>query len=268
MQEEKHCNTAYFITLTYDNEHVPITPKGFMGLGSEVRRRKGTFSRISHLSDFFKRVRAHSGTCSQEVAKGTRSTFSISEYATALQPKPIKYFGVGEYGGRSKRPHFHAIVFNASQEAILASWKLGHVHFGQVSEASVGYCMKYMLKKGCIPMHNNDDRPAEYALMSKGLGSSYITDQNMRWHHASLDRLYVNVKGGIKASMPRYYKDRLLDSSYRNWAGRFQLARMEAMRYELGNGYYRDKFPVLEKIKYEYNDAMKRQFLIDKNAVL
>lgn len=84
----------------------------------------------------------------------------------------IKYFCVGEYGGKTNRPHYHAIVFNADIQLIPAAWKLGHIHYGNVSGASIGYCLKYMAKKGKIPMHANDDRLPEFALMSKNLGSA------------------------------------------------------------------------------------------------
>ena len=26
---------------------------------------------------------------------------------------PLKYYAVGEYGGQTKRPHYHIVIFNA-----------------------------------------------------------------------------------------------------------------------------------------------------------
>lgn len=58
----------------------------------------------------------------------------------------IKYFTTGEYGDKTGRPHFHSIIFNASQDEIIKSWHYGNVHFGEVTEASIQYTLKYCLK--------------------------------------------------------------------------------------------------------------------------
>lgn len=135
MQHEKTAQTAYFITLTYDTKNVNISKNGFMSLCKR------------DVQLFFKRLR-------KSHEKGT----------------VIKYFAVGEYGGKTQRPHYHIILFNADVNKIQTAWNLGSVHYGEVSEASVGYTLKYMMKKSKIPMHRNDDRVKEFSLMSKGLG--------------------------------------------------------------------------------------------------
>lgn len=142
MQEEKNSISAHFITLTYDTNHVHITPNGFMGLKKR------------DLQLFFKRLRkAHA----KDLAFGG---------------KRIKYYACGEYGGRTLRPHYHVILFNAKCELIQGAWQLGSVHYGKVSGASVGYTLKYISKPSKIPMHRNDDRLKEFALMSKGLAAA------------------------------------------------------------------------------------------------
>lgn len=135
MQEEKVSDSALFITLTYDTDHVPFSKNGFMDLS---RR---------DVQLFFKRLRKHH--------KGDRC-------------KSIKYYAVGEYGGKTRRPHYHLILFNAKIESVQLAWNLGHVHYGQVTGASVGYTMKYIAKPWRA-MHCNDDRTPQFALMSKGL---------------------------------------------------------------------------------------------------
>lgn len=146
MQEDKVAVTSQFITLTYDTSHVPLSGNGFM----DLRKRD--------VQLFFKSLRKwHQGKLDAE-APG------------------IRYYIVGEYGGKTMRPHYHIILFNALLDGIQPAWKLGHVHYGSVNGASVGYCLKYMMKEGKIPMHRNDDRQREFSLMSKGLGESYITD--------------------------------------------------------------------------------------------
>lgn len=139
MQEDKVSESAHFITLTYGNTHVPITNRGFMSLAKD------------DVQKFFKRLRKQQDKL----------------YPDA---KPIRYYLAGEYGDKRKRPHYHAIMFNAKLELIQPAWQKGEVYYGTVSEASVGYTMKYISKPSQIPMHKNDDRLKEFALMSKGLG--------------------------------------------------------------------------------------------------
>lgn len=143
MQEDKRSLSAHFITLTYDTKYVPITQNGFMSCDKK------------HVQLFFKRLRKR-----------------VSVDATL---PPIKYYLASEYGGKTWRPHYHAIVFNVANPAdIDAAWQLGAVHFGKVSDASVGYTLKYMCKPKRIPAHRNDDRLPEFGLMSKGLGVGYL----------------------------------------------------------------------------------------------
>lgn len=179
MQQDKVSDMSLFITLTYDTRYVPITPKGFLGLCKR------------DLQLFFKRLRKR-------------------YHSLYVDGKPIKYFAVGEYGGKTLRPHYHVLLFNCPVELISPSWDKGHVHYGQVSDASVGYTLKYMMKPGKIPLHKNDDRHPEFRLMSKRIGISYLSVAMNKWHLSDLEnRMYVNLEGGKKASMPRYYKDKL-----------------------------------------------------------
>lgn len=193
MEEEKVSDSAYFITLTYDTCNVPITKKGFMNLD-----KRG-------LQLFFKRLRKLHGKCD----------------------KSIKYYSVGEYGGNSMRPHYHLILFNARVELIAEAWKLGHIHYGTVTGPSIGYTLKYMSKKGKIPIHVNDDRSREFGVMSKGLGKAYLTPQMVAWHKASLDdRMYCNLKGGDKVGMPRYFKQKVYTELERKRVGYYTRLRM------------------------------------------
>lgn len=184
MHECKQSLSAHFVTLTYDTAHVPITKNRFMGLSKR------------DLQLFFKRLRKRQ--------PGVR----------------LKYYAAGEYGGKTNRPHYHVILFNASLAHISPAWEMGEVHYGEVTPASVGYTLKYISKQSRIPMHRNDDRQPEFALMSKGLGESYITYEMMHWHlRAPADRMYCNLTDGKKIAMPRYYKQKIYSDSQRKAAG-------------------------------------------------
>lgn len=191
MEHEKVSDSAHFITLTYDTKTVPLTDRGFMSLTKR------------DLQLYFKRLRKlHE---KQRRSEGGRK---------------ISYFAVGEYGSRTMRPHYHAIVFNASAYNLELAWsldgqKLGNVHFGDVTGASIGYCCKYMHKAKKIPAHKNDDRQSEFGVMSKGLGLSYLSDEMNRWHLANDERMYCNLTDGRKVAMPRYYKQKIYTDEHR-----------------------------------------------------
>lgn len=177
--------SALFVTLTYNTEHVPITQKGYMSLDK------------TDVQKFFKRLRK-------------------------LSKQKIKYFAVGEYGTEKMRPHYHIIMFNADKEMIVKAWtkdnkEIGSIFIGTVSEASIGYTLKYMQKPTKIPLHKNDDRLKEFQLMSKGLGKNYLTNNMIFWHKDDLvNRMYIPLKDGKKIAMPRYYKDKLYNESEKN----------------------------------------------------
>lgn len=186
LQEEKTACSAHFITLTYDTQYVPITDRNFKSLDKQ------------DLQKFFKRLR-------------------FNHNPTNLPGiPPIRYYAVGEYGGKTMRPHYHIILFNAHITLIQPSWGLGHVHYGKVSGASIGYTLKYVCKPGKVPLHKNDDRQKEFALMSKGLGKNYLTEAMKQWHLNDLEgRMYCNLTDGKKISMPRYFKDKIYSNMER-----------------------------------------------------
>lgn len=83
---------------------------------------------------------------------------------------PIRSFGVGEYGDRGGRPHYHGLIFgedfandrtlwaerNGHQtwksEALQSLWPHGHVELGSVTPSSAGYVARYCLKKMTGPI--------------------------------------------------------------------------------------------------------------------
>lgn len=118
---------AYFVTFTYDNQHLPRTVKG---------------SPTLHYRDmqlFFKRCRKAG--------------------------HDVRYMCCSEYGGQTLRPHYHAIIFglelpdlvatgvrNAMDQPYFTSdyldklWSNGHCLIGECTADSCGYVARYASK--------------------------------------------------------------------------------------------------------------------------
>lgn len=241
MTEYKRAYTADWITLTYDPMKMyngltrkgkaitRITPKGWMTLCKK------------DVQLFIKKLRqAHGKSWSH----------------------PIRYFCVGEYGGRFNRPHYHITIFNARRELLQEAWGLGQLFYGEVTYASTGYTLKYMMKPGKIPMHQNDDRVKEFRIMSKGLGSNYLTPAMIKWHKADLaNRMYIPIEDGKKISMPRYYKDKLYNTEERQVISKAYELRVLDEFYKLieRDGIDNKKFRAQKaKIEFELNKSHKK----------
>ncbi len=113
-----------FLTLTYSDEHLP---------------RGGTLVK-KHFQDFMKRLRRK------------------------FPDSPIRYFHCGEYGDVSRRPHYHACVFNfvfldsvlyktvngnklSTSPTLDKLWGMGFCTIGDVTFDSAAYVARYIMKK-------------------------------------------------------------------------------------------------------------------------
>lgn len=186
-QEDLAHKHSHFLTLTYDTRSIPISKNGFMTLDK------------SDFQNFMKRLRK-------------------------LTPNKIRYYACGEYGEINSRPHYHAIVFGVDRATLFRdAWlvphtqtSIGQIHVGKVSGDSIAYTTKYLHKKKTIHKHKRDDRVPEFSLMSKGLGSNYLTPEIIKYHRAHLDQLYVTKRGGHRIAMPRYYRNKIWNEEERS----------------------------------------------------
>lgn len=176
--EYQSCNFGLFVTLTYDDEHLPSD---------------GVSKRDVQL--FLKRLRK--AFCKAEI-----------KYSEAC-----RYFIVSEYGDHTHRPHYHALLFfnfdrnNDIYDIIVDSWQNGNVQFGEIEEGSIVYCTKYCLKGSDIPKGKNKN----FRLLSKmngGVGVKYLREQAQYHDPSKLENVHWQ---GFEAPMPRYYRTKLLD---------------------------------------------------------
>jgi len=184
IQEDRRSVSAYFITLTYDTDHVPITQ-----LGNLTLRKKD-------LQDFFKRLRYYHAT----------DGVYISEIKAQkkVARKSIRYYACGEYGGLFGRPHYHAIIYNCFPDSFAKAWTFGNIQYREADIPSMFYTLKYIEKKESKEWFYDEQVIPEFSLRSKGLGSNYITEESKRHHSAALDNNYV-LSDQFKIALPRYY---------------------------------------------------------------
>lgn len=117
----------------------------------------------------------------------------------------VRYFAVGEYGSKTYRPHYHVLLFgDVSDDVIRSTWGLGLVHIGTVTEASVMYCLGYILNGRGWKMRIKREPPFVTMSLRPGIGSNYLTKEMIEWHRS--DRKNYAMLYGEKRHLPRYYK--------------------------------------------------------------
>jgi len=172
--EAEYHQKACFITLTYDDDHLPYTSTG------EPTLSKRDFQL------FLKRFR--------KFINGDR----------------IKYFACGEYGSVTQRPHYHALIFGwqpdwselrvvkrgvCLSDRLAQLWQKGGVQVGSLTPQSIHYVTGYLLKAG----KSAGARAKPFTLASKGLGLQYALD------HKDVIRTGALVVRGKPGPVPKYY---------------------------------------------------------------
>lgn len=123
-----------------------------------------------------------------------------------LKGRKIRYYAVGEYGGKTIRPHYHLIIFNMSSDDIKVierSWStydqktnkhtpIGQIHIGDVGIRSIKYVTKYHVNRNEHPQGIEK----EFTTMSTkpAIGKSYVKKM-VDYHSRSTDRNYYSDYG-------------------------------------------------------------------------
>lgn len=94
--------------------------------------------------------------------------------------RPFRYYGVGEYGSKGGRPHYHIALFGvcmSEEVAINKAWGLGFVHVGELNHDSAQYMCKYICKS-LLEREKFQDKHPEFARMSlrPGIGAPALDD--------------------------------------------------------------------------------------------
>lgn len=120
----------------------------------------------------------------------------------------IRYYAVGEYGSKTFRPHYHVLLFgDVSEKVIRECWTYGNVHIGAVTQASVNYCLGYLVSGKTWQMRHHREPPFSLMSTKPGLGANYLSPAMIAWHRSGRKN-YVLVDGA-KRHLPRYYKTKI-----------------------------------------------------------
>lgn len=184
MHEKRLHSASCFVTLTYDNDHLPAN-------GSLVKR---------DLQLFMKRYRKIAGN-------GIRF-FACGEYGEKTN-RPHYHLLLLNSDFDDKRLISRGSEYSLYASALLSSlWPAGQHALGDVSFESAAYVARYCMKKITGPgaaAHYNG-REKEFIVMSRrpGLGTGYFDCYQSEI--LSHDTIIVN---GVPAALPRFYDNKL-----------------------------------------------------------
>jgi len=179
---------AFFITVTYDDAHLPIID----GKANLIKE---------HLDNYIKRIRRF------------------------YQPKTIKVFAVGEYGGylfgnekakRAIHPHYHIAVFADFPEiastirgCVEKKWTFGHAHVLILSAGLINYITGYVTKK----LTNDKSMATVMGLditpefrYGRGLGDVSNTVIAVQEQHGLVEKIRVD---GKIVNVPKYIREKV-----------------------------------------------------------
>ena len=196
--EEHSCSS--FLTLTYDDANLPYNQDSVV---PTLRKRD--------VQLFKKRLSSHA----------RRAGISSN----------LRFFGCGEYGESTQRPHYHLIVYGFdfkedrkfykksgehdlyTSQTLTDLWGFGHCVIGNVTFDSAAYVAGYCLKKlnGQMAVEQYDDlgRSRPYLIYSSpSIGSKWIA----RWHEDVYHHDAVNANGHLSRP-PREY-DKFIEKHF------------------------------------------------------
>lgn len=200
---------VYFVTLTYDDEHVPLHKVDDEYLPAISSRDVMKFH-----ADLRKRFQ-----------QGFYYDYTLKHAGWASEPSRIdlpechfKYYVTAEYGPNgTRRPHYHGFYSNLLEDEDLvfdlfqSVWGKGFVTCEKgKSEACAAYVSKYLVNDSLVPYDPRLPKPR--AWISKGLGKYYLDDPTViEWHRsAPLAHQFV-MQNGRKGILPRYWRDKIFD---------------------------------------------------------
>lgn len=239
--------TAIFITLTYDDNHIPM-----------VKCTDGQYRGNLQVCDvqlFIKRLRKY------------------------VAPTKLRYFLCGEYGEHTFRPHYHMILFGLNgffdevpysvpvpdretdmySETLSNLWSHGNVIYSKASYQTFAYVARYVLKK----QFGSDDgnlfyrgRKPPFVTMSRrpGIGMTYFDDETQYSAVSVYDGNALRTVQRPRASFNRIRDDdpylyEILSAEKREYARKRQALVLSQVDMDLMTKLHQDKLLYHQRVK-------------------
>jgi len=183
----------------------------------------------------------------------------------------IGYFVTGEYGEKTKRPHWHAILFNYrpsdltykysnhrgdkvySSQSLQETWLHGIIEVGSVTFESAGYCARYAAKKLVHGNDQDDCQPISKKSSKHAIGKKFLE----KYWQDIFNYGQVILPDGTSASIPRYYE---------KWLQKHQPAAWENYITETKRRKCENAAQRTQKEKTDYQRQAENRFNQRKNA--
>ena len=185
-----------FVTLTYDDDHIPTMAVDQDG---EIRYFRG-FDFVRFSDQLVQNVCIEQDPVRYFKRLTKRLNILPKHFRFYQKPsgqfylKPCapcrKYICVPEYGSKSGRPHYHFILFSSSDIDCSLDWPFGDVVQVPAALGSFRYVTKYLLKGGSEGFSR--------LMASRGIGSDYINFTSEFDKFDNDDPVYL----------PRYLRDK------------------------------------------------------------
>lgn len=247
---------VWFITLTYDDDHVP----GMIVKTGEIMRKVQYAWKPGE-----KRPSSVQILLYEDIQK------FLKRLRKAYRGK-LRYFVAGEYGEQTARPHYHMILYGweptdlenlykihhngyYNSKWLANLWGMGQVQIAQAVPETYRYVAGYVTKK----MYEIDGKKANeyyelgqtkpFACMSlkPGLGDHYYQE-----HKAEIWRQgYIQCTNGKQAQIPRYYEKQMeAENPQRLWRIKQnrQKNAIEQKRLQLENQDYKTVLETKERV--------------------
>lgn len=204
-----------FVTLTYSDEHLTSAKLQYRDFQLFVKRLR------KHVFDQFLK----------SYGIENWKLLTKKEKSEIYESHKIGIFVTGEYGDRTKRPHWHACIFNwqptdktpkyttdrgdqvYESETLSNLWGKGISEFGSITFDSAGYCARYAAKKLTHGQDGHEFEPISKKSSKHAIGKRWLE----KYWTDVFNHGQIVLQNGQTCGIPRYYEKWLKNNKPQEW---------------------------------------------------
>jgi len=232
--EARSHNYQHFITLTYNNEFIPLMhavpvvgSKGtrwmFVSTCDRLDEKGLIINEVAYtqrqINDLMEKV--HLNGFFPYLSKRDAQLFlkRLRKHISLITDEKIRFFLCGEFGPKSLRPHFHLLVWHNSETLaesmgvlVNKSWQFGITDCQQIQSSASSYTSGYVNCTGSLPRLYQTGESKPFASHSQFLGEDVFKSSKQEVYRLSATEFVkrsVKLDGSITDfSLWRSIKDR------------------------------------------------------------